>query len=430
MKTIKSSKIIPQIVLTATLMIHLISCLNQRPDKKAEINDVKPYPYIIDISEGFKNSSKIRLSDIADSIKYIVLSKEREVIIGSFPFMQMTESDYYLQFRGLIYRFDLSGKFLNTIGKIGRGPEEYLSGSLFTINPSSEIIYVKRNYMHDYISYNSSGAFIGNVSLKKSDNIWEFNCLSDSVFMYTFQYSFMKDKSLEDVILCGLFNKNGTRIQVIEHPAKNAPSDVNMSRFATPLPFFTFYNYDVVLNYVDTIYKITKDSIFPGFILNWGTIPHRQTFGELYYIQTEPLNKVESTGHFFEISDKAYFGLKDMDKYFLFEYDKNTSNTRSMLAKGKEDYGFINDIDGGVSFYPKWTNKAGNVWIDYDDAFNFKKVHNDDFLSSSISISPERKENLKRFLNNLQIDDNPVLKIVYLKKYPKNEKSYRVSPKD
>ena len=47
-----------------------------------------------------------------------------------------------------------------------------------------------------------------------------------------------------------------------------------------------------------------------------------------------------------------------------------------------------------------------------------RKVHNDDFLSSSISISPERKENLKRFLNNLQIDDNPVLKIVYLKKFP------------
>lgn len=416
MNGIKAQKMLAGIILTAMLMIHLTSCRNQSSDEDAKIEAIKPYPHIIDVSEGLKNSSQIKLSDIADSIKYIVLSKERAVTLGSFPFMQMTDSNYYVQFRGLIYRFDLSGKFLNTIGKIGRGPEEYLSGSPFTINPSSEVIYVKRNYIHDYISYNPLGEFIGNVSLKKSNTIFEFNCLSDSVFMYTFQYSFMKDKSLEDVILCGLYNKNGTKIQVIEHPAKNVPSDVNMSRIGTPLPFFTFYNYDIVLNYVDTVYKITKDSIFPGFILSWGTIPHRQTFEELYYIQSEPIKKVEKTGNFFEISDRAYLRLKDIDNSYLFEYNKNTGITRSMVVKGKDDFGFINDIDGGVNYYPKWTNKSGDIWIDYDDAFNFKKVHNENNLSNSNSISPEFKENLKAFLNDLQIDANPVLKIVYLKK--------------
>jgi len=229
----------------------------------------------------------------------------------------------------------------------------------------------------------------------------------------------MEDKSLEDIILCGLFDEKGTKIKVIEHPAKNAPSDVNMARLGIPTPSFTFYNYDVVLNYVDTVYKIHKDSIFPGFILNWGNVPHLQTFEELYYIQTEPIKKVKKTGYFFEIPDKAYFGLKNMDKYFLFEYDKNTGITRSMLTMGEECFGFINDIDGGVNFYPKWTNKSGNIWIDYDDAFNFKKMHNEDFLSSSISDSLNSKENLKTFLNDLQIDANPVLKIVYLKKNPK-----------
>lgn len=398
-----------------SLFILFVSCDNKKYPKEETIIFEKPYPHIIDITEGFGNPAEIKLSSIADSIKYIILSKNKDVIIGAFPCLQMTESDFYIQYRSLIYRFDLSGKFLNTIGKIGRGPEEYLSGSSFTLSPSSEIIYVKRNYMHDYISYNTAGVFRDNVDLMKPDYVWEFNCLSDSVYFYTYIHLFMKDKSLEDFLLCGIFNKNGTKINVIEHPAKNAPPDINFLRLGVSPPSFTFYKNHVVLNYGDTIYKINQDSIFPGFILNWGNIPHLQTFEERYYIQTEPTNKVVPIWYFFEIQGKAYFNLKDQDQYYLIEYDKITGITRSMMSKGKESFGFIDDIDGGTNYFPKWTNKVGNIWIDYDDAFEFKNAHNKDFLSKSYSVYPDRKEDLREFLNSLKEDDNPVLKIVYLK---------------
>ncbi len=405
-----------KIIKTSLIILFICSaCWEHNETKNSKNIITKPYPHAIDIDKGFTSPAIIKLSSIADSIKYIILSKDKEVIISDFPWLQMTDSEFYINFRGQIYRFDLSGKFLNTIGKIGRGPEEYMPGSPFATNPSADRIYVKRNYMHDYITYSNSGKFIGNISLKKSDNIWEFECFSDSIFMYTFYYIFMVEKSIEDLILCGLFDINGNKIHIIEHPAKNVPSEVNFYRLGISPPSYTFYNYDVVLNHIDTVYKINKDTIIPGFILNWGKIPHRHSFEELYYIQAEPSKKVEKTGKFLEISDKAYFGLKDLDKYFLFEYDKKTGNTRSMLANGEENFGFINDIDGGVKYYPKWTNKAGNIWIDYDDAFKFKKNHDEDLLSNSIAVYPERKDKLKSFLKNLEIGDNPVLKIVYLK---------------
>jgi hypothetical protein len=406
-----------------SLFLLLVSCNNKKHHKDEPIAIETPYTHIIDIKEGFDNPTEIKLSSIADSIKYIVLSKEKDVIISAFPFLQLTDSNIYLNFRGLIYRFTLSGKFLNTIGKIGRGPEEYMSGSPFAINSSSKTVYVKRNYMDDYISFKSSGEFIGNISLKKSDYVWEFRCLSDSNFMYTFTYTFMRDKSLEDIILCGLYDLTGNKIQVIEHPAKKIPSDIDNSKLGIPAPDFTFFNNEVVLSYIDTVYKITSNSISARFILNWGDIPHRQTFEELYYIQREPTKKVTKSGQFLETYGKAFFILKKTNEYYLFEYDKITGLTKSMVSgmaanlsyRNDTEIGFVNDIDGGVNFYPKWTNNSGNIWIDWEDAFEFKNVLNKEFLSKSNAVYPDRKEGLIEFLNSLKEDDNPVLKIVYLK---------------
>jgi hypothetical protein len=408
------------------LSVHLIlilisSACHVTNENKDNLNTLlKPYPHKIDISEGFKNPTELKLSSIADSIKYIVLSKEKELLIKNFYDLQMTDSDLLINSQGLIYRFDISGKFLNIIGKTGRGPTEYLPGSTFTIDPSSKDIYVKRNYLHDYVSFNLSGSFIKKLSLRDADNIWEFVCLSDSIFLYTFQFlgRYMGAKTNVDMILCGLFDDGGEMVQVIEHPAnKIAPSNINYSRFAAMPPYYTFFNKEIVLDYpTDTVYKISNNSIYPGFIFNWGNIQHRQSFEELYYIQKEPIKKASRVKRFIETSDKAYFGIANLDKYYLFEYDKHTGFTKSMLID-ENSFGFINDLDGGANYYPKWTNRAGDIWMIYDDAFEFKKIHNEELLLKSEAIYPDRRVNLRQFLNTLKIDDNPVLKVVYLKKH-------------
>ena len=129
MKTSKSLKIL-NVLLTIILMILQLSCINRKSDKKAE--DVKPYPHFIDISEGFNNTSEIKLSDIADSISYIILSKEKNTLIGDIAKIQISGDNIYMRGSdGMIMRFDITGKFLNSFGNIGRGPKEYLPGSIF-----------------------------------------------------------------------------------------------------------------------------------------------------------------------------------------------------------------------------------------------------------------------------------------------------------
>ena len=90
------------------------------------------------------------------------------------------------------------------------------------------------------------------------------------------------------------------------------------------------------------------------------------------------------------------------------------------MEVGENNFGLINDLDGGADYFPYWTNRAGNIWIVNEDAYNFKEKQSDEYLSKSVAINPANKEKLRNFLTDLKIDDNPVLKIVYLKKYSIN----------
>ena len=166
----------------------------------------------------------------------------------------------------------------------------------------------------------------------------------------------------------------------------------------------------------DTVYKINNDSIYPAFIFNWGQLPRSKTFEEKYYIGGSPKNSIANPRKIFETYLKTIFVLSDKIDYYLIEYDKITGLTRSMVFPTKNDVGFKNDLDGGMPFLPEWTNRNGNTWIQLVDVIDFINGHSEDSLSSSKTFQLPMRASLKTFINDLKIDDNPVLKIVYLKK--------------
>lgn len=408
-------------------MLILVSCTNQRTNIKSDFELVKPYPHIINMTEGLKNSKQLKLSDIADSIKYIVLSKNKDVLIGSFRRLQMADNDIYINSDNLVMRFDLSGNFLNSFGNIGRGPQEYLRGSVYSTTPSNDKIVILRSMMYDYLSYKPNGDYIEKKNISYSRNLFDFANISDSVFLFTFWFNgaFM-DKDILNATPCiaGLFDLEGKPIKVIEHPLRNVKvSKDEVTRIISAPPTFTFFDNRLVLSPVgDTIYEIDKNSILPGFIFNWGSLPHKQSLEDLYYKQTESSNKVITFSTIFEISTKAYFRGSNMNDYFIFEYDKITGLSRSMVTDAY-NYGIINDIDGGANFFPYWTNRTGDIWIGEDDAVEFKKKNSEELLLKSIAIYPEMKNKLKSIVTDLKLDDNPILKIVYLKKHPAIKKN-------
>jgi hypothetical protein len=401
------------------ILMMLISCTNNQSPQNGY---VKPYPHVINLSEGFRNQADLKLSDIADSIKYVVLSKNKEVIIGNFRRVQMTDSDIYINADGLVLRFDLEGKFLNTIGQNGRGPEEYMKGSPYSTTPKNDAIFVSKGIDPEYLIFNPDGVCLGKKKFPSSSkNLFDFVFISDSTLLNTYWFigSFMAQDYLNEMSCTfGLFESNGHSIKTKQNPLRNTKiSKDELKKVVIQNPTFTFFNNRAVLTQLgDTIFEISENSVVPGFIIQWDKLQHKKTVNDLYFRQSGTQSSEALYSTFMETTQKAFFPASNNGIDYMFEYDKISGISRSMELNRK-NIGFINDIDGGSNFYPYWTNRAGDIWITDEDAITFKQKHSDDLISKSTAINPAYKEKLREFTKSLNADDNPVLKILYLKKY-------------
>jgi len=243
--------------------------------------------------------------------------------------------------------------------------------------------------------------------------------LSDSAFLFTFHFvgSFMnRDVFNEMPGVAGLFYPDGKPLKIIMHPLKNVSTgDQDLKNVISQNPQFTFFDNRVVLTPKgDTIYEVTNNSITPGFILDWGQLPHEGKIEELYFRQTGSTGKAEIYMPLLETSIKAYLRGSKNNYRFIIEYDKVTGSS-STVPSDEELPRFINDLDGGENFFPYWTNNKGDIWLVTEDALSFKKNHSEKLLSASAAIDPVQREKLRNFLSILKEDDNPVLRIVYLK---------------
>lgn len=404
-------------------LLILCSCHNRKTLSSEISQNLSSYPYTIDINEGLKNQTELKLSDIADSIKYIILSKEKAVAINFIFYIAITDSNIIASVsQSPFMRFDLNGKFLDFIGQFGRGPTEYLPGSKFAIDPVSKEIIVYRNFLHDYVSFDPDGKFIGKHPLKISNNIESFVCLSPSIFAFFQVYDgreLFSENVRKNMILLGLFSQNGTRLSVIDHPAKNIPSDFIPTRYipGSPVDRNTYFNNEVVTPcYENTVYKINSDSIYTGFQIDWGNLPVPKTFEEKYYIQSGNNLFAQISGRFFETTTNAFFTLNNKGTNYVYEYSKVSNQSRSMPSQDGNKSGFINDIDGGPGFFPFWTNRKGDVWIDFIEAIDLKTQYTNDLNKESGTFIPANREKFLDLVRSIQPDDNPILRLVYLKK--------------
>jgi hypothetical protein len=398
---------IPKIITCAFLTI-CISCNNRTPSS-SDITPTLPYPHVINIKEALDKPVSIKLSEIADSIRYVVLSKDKTVLTKRFLNLEMAGDDIFIQIGGsLIFRFDSKGTFLNNVGEIGRGPEEYLNGSSFSINPLFRIVYVCRNYLEDFVSYDFNGTFLKKLPFDLKNYIGSFKFISDSTF---FIYPVYSGIAPDDMFLFGIFNLNGKIIKSISHPAKNIPVDFNASKFVVggPWPIDTYFKGELItICDFDTVHKVNESSIYNAFTFNWENLPRPKTFEEKYYIGGRPKNAISNPNKLFETPSKAFILINDHIKSHIIEFNKSNSSARSMSLSDQDNLGFINDLDNGINFYPAWTNKEGNIWIKAIEAIDFIKLHN--------SLSKQDFDgNLKNFLPELQIEDNTVLELVFLK---------------
>ncbi|MDX9946672.1 MAG: 6-bladed beta-propeller [Bacteroidales bacterium] len=401
------------------------SCRNEKIFTPEGSELISSYPLTINVNEGLKNQATLRLSEVADSIRYVILSEERDVAVNFVFEVALTDSAIIAAVSQCPFLvFDLNGKFLDTIGRFGRGPHEYMPGSKFSVDPASGEIIVYRNFLHDFISFDFNGGFIERDIPELSVSIESFVCLPGSrlALFPTYDGRELLDYNFrKSMIHMGLFDKDGNKLSEISHPVQNIPSDFVPSRFVpgSPVNRNTFFKNEIVTPcYENSVYKINSDSIYTGFKINWDKLAVPETFEEKYYPRSSSARYpfAEIRGKFIETSENAFFILSNDGTKYLIEYDKVSCKASSMSFEEDDKAGFINDLDGGQRFFPFWTNREGDIWIDFIEALDLKTQYTDDFLKDNDAVNPATRETLIDFIKNLQADDNPVLRIVYLKK--------------
>ena len=197
--------------------------------------------------------------------------------------------------------------------------------------------------------------------------------------------------------------------------------------------FKDFYTLKKVTN--DTLFRLTKNfHIFPRYVFYLGKyrFPFEEYDGSFVNFMKEITNyitiisTIETTDYFFLLCD--FGNHTDGIKLARVALGGQTSTYRSSIVKAvyqksldrlilltpSINDGFINDIDGGMNFFPqKVINDS--ILVSWVDAYQLKAHVASSTFKNSTPKYPEKKKALEKLANSLNENDNPVLMLVKLK---------------
>jgi len=423
-------------LLTYVTLFQLItfsSCISNPESAGGLSSTEKSYPYHVNLIEGLnKRVEHFNLSDIADSIRFVQLEATEECLIGDINEIELDGDDLFIytvpgQKSSYYFRFNTKGDFLNTIGRIGRGPSEYLHSS-FSLDIEKKKIIIFRWYggAKDFISFNYDGTYSGKCAYPRQpfDGVSKFAILSGSrLLLQDFGYLENRGKLSynsisSDLKFYKIYDSTGYLINSIPHPITRHPLEAEKT-YQSGLSLnsdISFFKGSARMSGQDhdTSYMIRGDSILPAYIFHKGDLNpkfnqrYAQNIGGdegKYLTSVFPIYETE------EFMFRRYF-LSGTDQNFMFRYNKLTGFVDSQSPAS----GFRDDISGGPNIHLRRpTNKSDNVWIRVVQAKEFK----DDYGNVTHPVG----EKYKRFYNNrievaetTKEEDNPIVIIVYLKK--------------
>jgi hypothetical protein len=418
------------------MFIILLTCCNADV-KKGNNESIKSsslvFPIKIDMGK-FVNTEyhEINLSCVADSLEYIPLETcagslikniERTILADSFIFINMGDH---------VLKFGRNGKFLSRIGTNGRGPGEYPGVMSISIDNVKNQVFIYPNYIRKIIQYSYNNHHSRDLPLFRSDLASDVSFLGNNHFIASGVFTIPGEMTSE-MFLVAVTDSTGKIRTKVDFPLFQFADYLTNKSIYYPGTFFPTYFDSIALSAgvgCDTIYAVNQRSIKPRYILNFGkyNAPAEVKYGfsrdtgvrikisekryKYLWIEKSPIETREFLFLYFSLEDHMY----------LAAYNKLTDSVSVFRKKGEvkygsirnvEDFGFKNDLDGGLPFYPKWTNFKSKDWITSYDAIELKSKLKE--IQQNPSANPEKHQSLIELINKLRENDNPVVVIAHLK---------------
>ena len=353
--------------------------------------------------------NKISLSDIADDITYIPL--DNSIPLGRInsnynpKFVNNSMFKYETDIGILVFRRD--GKFLRKIGRIGRGPGEYMHGNDFTVDDKKGTVYVKDGGNIIKV-YSQTGDYLRNFSLHEyGGSVDIIELYNSKLFVsYNLQYN---DVKYEWIILDTLGNLIKKKDRTIPLFRSNYLAGGGTYVFGQKLNYWN--------QFIDTIFSILPDLTCKAtFIFSPGEyrLPKSYIGDPIKQLsQYMTIEQIFETSRFLTLRYSFY---KEKNGFVLID-KKNMKSSLSYWESGSSG-SIINDLDGGTKFLPVSYLVENNreYLIELIDPYQLKTHFSSNEFKNSVLKYPEKKKELEKLANSLKETDNPVLMIVKLKK--------------
>jgi len=363
--------------------------------------------YFLDIISSIDNKTNLKISDIASEVSYLPLETTEDNLIQEIQKVVFTENFIFVADENGLYQFNDRGGFIRQIGSLGRGPGEHSTIMNFAVNEKADIVIVQGTY--SIVEYDLEGNYVKNIRRLPGQ---EFEFIDQDRIVF---YKANNINSPVNLIITSLDLEPVRKFYNL-----NPKAATNYSLSGAPLYNFKDHLY-FKEHWNDTLFCIQDSVLIPHIIFNESELLQDKNF-EIKSSGSVPdlvsqLEKVENklmTDNILESERFVFISYRQgmnprTHRYVRVLFDKDNS-IACCLNNGE----FINDIDGGLDFYPQQIADS-RVLVQWLTAYSLKAHIASPEFAASVSEDTSMKNKLEILGNSLKDTDNPVLMMVKLK---------------
>jgi len=432
---------IPYYLITLITLFSFSSLASQTIERKEKGT-------VIDLDKAKNNREESFLySSLYKGIKTILLETNESCLIGSMKKMRVY--DPYIIVLDVskaksIFLFDMNGRFVRKIGSVGQGPGEYNTISSIFVDEKDPLLYIET--FRTVLKYSWDGVFrklihkAGNMGYLRAGEVYP---LHDNLFIGHVPND--RGSELYNFIL---FNDSGHVIKGFDNYIKfEREGNWILGNDGSMKPFKVNQHIYVKECTNDTLYCLSEQyELIPQFVFNLGkyafpkhlkeTLPSPSSFKDFIDIPdraggVHPM--VGTPGYiFFNVAGGyGHFSRPEGRKRETFVMGQMVNVGVGSNLNGLYDiamqtvrfldndpvsrmFGLINDLDGGLSFWPRYYTSA-NELVDVWQAYEMKEILTEAYFAAHVIKDPHAHQKLKELLKNLDEEDNPVIVIGKLK---------------
>ncbi|WP_299577795.1 6-bladed beta-propeller [uncultured Sunxiuqinia sp.] len=383
------------VLFTVCLMLLNSSCNNSKT------NQLKT------IIPDFSSEPSVELTDVASQISYLPLNDS--ILLEDIYKLKSSESLLFMQSEeGSVNVFNLEGKFVNRVGKLGEGPGEVSNLVDYAIDKSAKRIYILNRFK--LLMYDFSGNFIKAINLPIEEHFQNMSFLNNQIYLFdSFDFGKLKYNWF---IVDSSGQEKGHKLNTVE-PFQSSMSLTNKTYFEDQSETY-YWNY---LN--DTVFSMGLSNHQPQFIFAQTNERVKPTdlIDPPSFMQMNAflLTSILKNGRFLVLD---YISTKRQKKVMgIYDCTKESYHVASNTDSRSNNYGLPNNWDGGLPFSPKAkvSLEAGEFLVSWIHAYQLKARVASNAFKNATPLYPEKKKELEKLANSLDENDNPVLMLVKLK---------------